>query len=45
MRVFPGGERAKIGENTLMFNTYSSQKDEKGSPVVGVDYAFGRFVL
>jgi hypothetical protein len=42
---FPGGERAKIGENTLMFNTYSSQKDEKGNAVVGVDYAFGRFVL
>ncbi len=42
---FPGGERAKIGENTLMFNSYSSQKDDKGNAVVGVDYAFGRFEL
>lgn len=42
---FPGGERAKIGENTLMFNTYSSTKDQKGNAITGVDYAFGHFEL
>jgi hypothetical protein len=43
---FPGGERAKIGENTLVFNTYSSTKDEQGNALSGgVDYAFGRFIL
>lgn len=42
---FPGGERAKIGENTLVFNTYSSTKDEQGNALTGVDYAFGRFEL
>jgi hypothetical protein len=42
---FPGGERAKIGENTLQFNSYASTKDDAGNALVGVDYAFGRFEM
>jgi hypothetical protein len=41
---FPGGERAKLGENTLMFNSYSSTTDEKKNALSGsIASAFGRF--
>lgn len=42
----PGGERAKLGENTLQFSSYSSTQDEKGDPLDGgISYAFGRYDL
>lgn len=39
----PGGERAKLGENTLQFSSYASLVDEKGDTISGTEYAFGRF--
>lgn len=42
----PGGERAKLAEVNLMFNSYASDKDERGNAIpVEVGSAFGRFEL
>lgn len=40
----PGGERAKMGEVQLQFNSYPSTVDEEGNALAGsIPYAFGRF--
>lgn len=42
----PGGERAKLAEVSLMFNSYASTKDERGNTIpVEVGSAFGRFII
>lgn len=38
----PGGERAKLAEVNLMFNTYASDRDERGNPLPGGIRAHGR---
>lgn len=40
----PGGERAKLAEVNLMFNSYASDKDERGN-AIPFGSAFGRFEL
>lgn len=43
--TMPGGERAKLGELTLMINSYASTQDEKGDTLAvasGATTAFGR---
>lgn len=42
---FPGGERAKIGENSIQFNSYAATIDDGGNTITQVDYAFGRFAI
>lgn len=41
----PGGERAKLGENTMMFDSQASRVNHRGEAVVGVNYAFGHFAV
>lgn len=38
----PGGERAKLAEVNLMFNSYASSQDERGNTLPGGIRAFGR---
>lgn len=37
----PGSERAKLAEANLMFNSYASETDDEGDPIVGAEWAFG----